>query len=222
MHLRVAQINARSVTLVLDLGQGTRPRGYGLVLRYPQGVEIQNPGLAVQNNQGDRPSSLGGVLRQTEERVFMANYNLEEVVSPGVGSEIELHFTLPPGVVGGEIRLEELWTVDDNQQISRFATDAAVGLVPQVFSLASPYPNPFNPAVQIPYSLPERAAVKLQVYNVLGQQVQTLVNETQEAGFYQLAWQGLDNQGEAVASGLYFIHLEAGAVSKIQKVVLMK
>ncbi|MBI2505510.1 MAG: hypothetical protein HYW07_20040 [Candidatus Latescibacteria bacterium] len=58
--------------------------------------------------------------------------------------------------------------------------------------------------------------------NVLGQQVQILVNEVQEAGFYQLSWQGTNDQGEAVASGIYFIRLEAGLLSKFQKVVLMK
>ena len=112
--------------------------------------------------------------------------------------------------------------MDDHQQIRRFVDVSAVSLLPLGFSLATPYPNPFNPAVQIPYALPARAPVKLQVYNILGQQVQTLVNEMQDAGFYQLSWQGLNDQGEAVASGIYFIRLEAGALSKLQKVVLMK
>ena len=219
-HLRVVDINARSVSLTLDLG--ARVRGYGLALRYPRGAEIMTRDQGPKANQSESPSTLGGVLRQTEERVYLASYDLVEPSGANPGAPIQLQFSLPPGFAEGEIQLEELWTVDDHQQIRRFVDVSAVSLLPLGFSLATPYPNPFNPAVQIPYALPARAPVKLQVYNILGQQVQTLVNEMQDAGFYQLSWQGLNDQGEAVASGIYFIRLEAGALSKLQKVVLMK
>ncbi|MBI2505301.1 MAG: DUF3179 domain-containing protein [Candidatus Latescibacteria bacterium] len=80
--------------------------------------------------------------------------------------------------------------------------------VPTRFSLDQNYPNPFNPTTQIEYDLPARGLVRLAVYTVLGQQVRTLVDSAREAGRYQQAWDGLDGDGNPVASGTYLYRLE--------------
>jgi hypothetical protein len=85
------------------------------------------------------------------------------------------------------------------------------------FKLAQNYPNPFNPATRIRYAIPTRTQVTLKVYNVLGQEVATLVNEVQEQGNYVALFEA--NQ---LASGVYFYKLEAGKFSTTKKMLLMK
>lgn len=89
--------------------------------------------------------------------------------------------------------------------------------VPKVYSLEQNYPNPFNPSTRIKYSIPEEAKVTLTVYNLLGQRVATLVNETQRAGSYIAMF-----EGPSLATGIYFYRLEAGNFTQVRKMILMK
>jgi hypothetical protein len=94
--------------------------------------------------------------------------------------------------------------------------------VPTHYSLDQNFPNPFNPSTTLPYSLKEGAHVTISIYNVLGQNVKTLVNEYQDAGHYTKVWDGHDDSGSEVASGIYFYRIKAGDFSDIKKMVLMK
>jgi 5'-nucleotidase/UDP-sugar diphosphatase len=94
--------------------------------------------------------------------------------------------------------------------------------IPQTFELHQNYPNPFNPETQISYSLPEGAKVKLTIYNVLGQRVLVLVDEYQSAGMQTVIWDGRNENGEKVSSGVYFYKLQAGEVVQTKKMSLMK
>jgi len=90
------------------------------------------------------------------------------------------------------------------------------------FYLTQNYPNPFNPETQISFSLPERASVSLMVYNVVGQKVRELLSATLPGGSYTITWDGTDNQGDKLASGVYFCRLSAGETTSTLKMVLMK
>jgi hypothetical protein len=92
-----------------------------------------------------------------------------------------------------------------------------VELYPKDFALLQNFPNPFNPATQIIYSLPQDSRVQVSVYNIRGEKVATLVNEDQEAGSHTIVW----NAAQA-GSGIYFIKLEAGGVSRMKKCLLVK
>ncbi|MBI5472564.1 MAG: T9SS type A sorting domain-containing protein [Ignavibacteriae bacterium] len=81
--------------------------------------------------------------------------------------------------------------------------------LPTSFDLAQNYPNPFNPTTTIRYALPEAARVNLSIYNVLGQRVAELTNEIQNAGFYNVIWNGRNEAGAQVATGVYFYRIEA-------------
>jgi hypothetical protein len=83
------------------------------------------------------------------------------------------------------------------------------GLLPSAFALEQNYPNPFNPSTMIRFSLPEPSMATLRVYNLLGQEVTTLVNGIQPAGTYQAVWNGRDYLGRSVPSGLYLYKLSA-------------
>jgi hypothetical protein len=82
--------------------------------------------------------------------------------------------------------------------------------IPDTFSLRHNYPNPFNPETNIHYGLPEAADVTLQVFNIRGQLVRTLVEEFKSAGFYTVRWDGKDAVGISVPSGPYFYRIKAG------------
>lgn len=80
--------------------------------------------------------------------------------------------------------------------------------VPTVFALEQNYPNPFNPVTTIKYQLPEAGKARVDIYNMLGQRVRTLVNEYHSAGFYTLYWNGTNDFGQTVASGMYLYRFE--------------
>jgi hypothetical protein len=90
------------------------------------------------------------------------------------------------------------------------------------FSLGENYPNPFNPETEISFSLPERTQVSLIVYNILGERVKTLVNETMNAGTHSVCWNSRDEAGNSVASGIYFYRLKTQSFDQTRKMVLMK
>ena len=96
------------------------------------------------------------------------------------------------------------------------------GSIPQGFELFRNYPNPFNPETRIEFSVPNEAFVRLSVYNTLGQEVATLVDEIQSAGYRSVIWGGRNSTGESVASGLYFYRLEAGNIVLTEKMLLLR
>ncbi len=98
----------------------------------------------------------------------------------------------------------------------------AAGITPTTYSLGQNYPNPFNPSTTIAYSLKNPGHVKISVYNVLGQNVRTLVNEFKDANAHTAVWNGMDDAGNVVSSGVYFYRIQTGDYSDIRKMVLMK
>jgi len=94
--------------------------------------------------------------------------------------------------------------------------------LPEVFLLAQNYPNPFNPETTIRFALPEKSQVKLEIYNVLGQKVITLINEEKTAGSYYIKWDGKDMKGRDVSSGIYLYRMTYGNSVQIRKMVLSR
>jgi hypothetical protein len=90
------------------------------------------------------------------------------------------------------------------------------------FSLGEVYPNPFNPTTTISYSIAEAGMVSLQIYDVRGSLVQTLVNEFQTGTEYVVSWEGNNSSGAPAASGIYFVRLESGGKVQIKKIALLK
>lgn len=94
--------------------------------------------------------------------------------------------------------------------------------LPEQFTLMQNYPNPFNPVTSIRYNIPQTTHVTLTIYNSTGQVVNTLVNTTQPSGEYSMQWQGVNQTGERVASGMYFYRIQAGDYTQTRKMILMK
>ena len=121
------------------------------------------------------------------------------VTMPETTSGINFNF---PSAVGGE----------ETQIPSR----------PVEFELDQNYPNPFNPNTAIAYTLRKKAMVNLEIYNLLGQRVKTLVREYQSPGSHRIFWDGMNDQDKTVASGIYFYRLMVDGVAQARKMVLMK
>ena len=88
--------------------------------------------------------------------------------------------------------------------------------------LKANYPNPFNAQTTLRYRLNATGPVKLDVYSLSGQKVRTLVQQTQEAGVYNIAWNGQDADGRSVASGVYLAGLKGVGAMQVQKMLLLK
>ena len=84
------------------------------------------------------------------------------------------------------------------------------------------YPNPFNPITAIKYTLAQSEKVELSVYNVLGQKVKTLVNKKQNAGLHIATWDGTNEQGVRLASGIYFYKLKTPNFTRTMKMIMLK
>lgn len=96
------------------------------------------------------------------------------------------------------------------------------GSRPTEFSLSQNYPNPFNPDTYVEFGLSRAAHVKIDVFNIVGQRVRTLVDEEMEAGRYVADWDGKDEQGHSVSSGIYFYRMQAAGFSDMKKMLLVK
>ncbi|MCF7869463.1 MAG: carboxypeptidase regulatory-like domain-containing protein, partial [Candidatus Cloacimonetes bacterium] len=114
------------------------------------------------------------------------------------------------------------WTSDFSNEIEITMTSAPAGLVPAVTSLEGNYPNPFNPTTTINFGLHEEGFVSLIVYNIKGEKVRTLVQEKLSADYYSVIWDGSDDNGKQVSSGIYFYNLNTVNYTKTNKMILLK
>jgi hypothetical protein len=93
---------------------------------------------------------------------------------------------------------------------------------PNTFFVSQNYPNPFNPQTNFKFSLPQASHVKIDIFNILGQRIKTLVDEDMKAGVYLVDWDGKDEKGVEISSGVYFYRVTAGDFSDIRKMIFMK
>ncbi|HOA28665.1 MAG TPA: C25 family cysteine peptidase [Candidatus Cloacimonadota bacterium] len=93
---------------------------------------------------------------------------------------------------------------------------------PLITSLTGNYPNPFNPSTSIRFSLKDAGKVRIQIYNLKGQLVKNLINSDLQSGNHQIVWDGRDDRGNGVSSGIYFYRMESGDYTRTNKMMLMK
>jgi len=113
--------------------------------------------------------------------------------------------------------------------VTAYVSDQPVGVeddidsqIPLAFDLKQNYPNPFNPTAIIGYQIPQSNHVTLEVYNALGEKVRTLINQVQETGYYQIEWNGKNDAGSQLSSGIYLYRITAGNYVKVMKMILLR
>ncbi len=137
----------------------------------------------------------------------------------------EFTYQIPAGVTRIGIHCVSsdafIFLVDDVTVSGRTAIDDP-GVPVVATELHGNYPNPFNPETTISFSVKDKGLVKIDIYNVKGQLVKTLVNGNMNAGKHNIVWNGRDNAGNAVSSGVYFFKMSAGKYSSTKKMIMMK
>ena len=98
----------------------------------------------------------------------------------------------------------------------------AAPVMPTQFQLSQNFPNPFNPETEIKYQLPEDSHIRIEIFNLMGQKICTLVNKKQPMGFYSVHWNGRDGSGVIVASGVYLYRLHANKFMGVKKMLLLR
>ena len=94
--------------------------------------------------------------------------------------------------------------------------------IPDEFAIHQNYPNPFNPVTTLRYDLPEQGHVRITIYDMLGRDVKTLINEYQDPGYRSIIWDATNDYGKSVSAGMYLYQLQAGEYMEVRKMVLVK
>ena len=115
-----------------------------------------------------------------------------------------------------------IFMVDDVEIDAPGGTGSESNDVILVSALEGNYPNPFNPETTIAFSTKESGRVSLDIYNIKGQKVRTLLNDHRDAGSHKVVWDGKDDNGKSVASGVFFYRMKSGKYSSTKKMILMK
>ena len=160
---------------------------------------------------------------------LLISVHANPVSPPAVVGQVRLSDGSP--VVGAQVVLFDLAdlgrgavrqaTTDEAGQFALPLAASAALALPSEVGLGQNYPNPFNPSTIIPYQLASPSLVRLEVFNILGQRVATLVDGPQEAGAYRARWDGTDASGGAAASGVYIYRLTVNGVHWTGKMVLL-
>ncbi len=185
--------------------------------------------------------SIGGVLQGTPDMFFV--YELTESGSAFMRLLPPTSGTITPGNstnltvrlygVEGDTTFSGSIVINSNDPVNPVTiipVSLEVGPVgigdlealPTTYDVSRNYPNPFNPTTTINYQLPKADDVKLVIYNVLGQRVRTLVNGRVEPGRYKVVWNGRNEAGVQVSSGIYIYRFEAGDFRRVHKMIMLK
>ncbi len=138
-------------------------------------------------------------------------YYLDQAVHP---EETYTYRLIEEEMNGNRIHLKECQVV--------FSSEVSQNLLPKRFEVRNAYPNPFNPTVSITYAIPRPDRVEIRVYDINGRLIRTLVDAQQKAGWYTVEWDGRNELGKGVSSGMYIVRVQAGFDSHTQKVLLLK
>lgn len=145
-------------------------------------------------------------------------------VIPGAGiSQVLRHYQYEDfGVEKGETYFYKLADIDYHGRMNCHGPIAVTVAAPDVFALDQNYPNPFNPNTKISFSLPRNATASLIIYNVQGQEIRNLLNESMGSGWHEIIWDGRNDEGRPVPSGIYFYTLMSEELHKTRRMQLVK
>ncbi|RKY99822.1 MAG: hypothetical protein DRQ13_01580 [Ignavibacteriae bacterium] len=174
----------------------------GIVLKWETATELNNSGFEIE--------------KSTDSRTFE---KIGQINGKGTTTEKQEYIYIDGSIVSGNgkvfYRLKQI-DFDGTSEYSD-VIEVDYSLIPKVFSLSQNYPNPFNPTTTIKFDIPKEVKVTLKIYDALGSEVATLVNENMEPGYYKYQWNAAQ-----FASGVYFYRITAGTFVNVKKLLLLK
>ncbi len=183
----------------------------GIELKWSTATEINNYGFDIERRQvnGDGNTESGEWVK------------IGFVQGNGNSNSPKEYTFFDNNLTSGNKFQYRLKQIDDNGNF-KYSNTIEIKAVPADFGLAQNFPNPFNPSTTIKYYTPKNSFVTLKIYDMLGREIATLVNEQIPPGYHEAIWNGLDGKGESVSSGVYIYRLTAGSFSQTKKMNLLK
>tara|TARA_B100000287_G_scaffold225046_1_gene212376 strand:+ start:629 stop:2422 length:1794 start_codon:yes stop_codon:yes gene_type:complete len=203
-----------TLSISMDLN-GTKP------FKYMRDVRTINESNGVWNLKLD--------AHKDEKKIFVSGTQRE--LAPGISTalidiprrEIAYNFLEEGYEIIKESHVAyDLKLIVGDENFILNTSQAILNGIPEKFSLSQNYPNPFNPVTRMDYTLPKRSRVVISIYNVLGQEVKTIINREQEYGYHSITWDGIDNRGKQMSSGVYFARMNSESFSQTKKMLLVK
>jgi hypothetical protein len=211
----------QEMAIYVSLADYVELKGYGFILSYdPTLLEFVD--VVVENSLlGAGELAQPQVIARNDGELSIGAYG-ETATEGDLG--VSLVFRAKGEIEDSYIELTAGELRDGNYGSNQVASldRVVIQTRPEVYGLADNFPNPFNPETTIKYQLPEATDVTLEVYNVVGQLVSTLVAEHQNAGRYVVQWDAANDNGQSLSSGIYFYLLQAGDFQKVKKMLLLK
>jgi hypothetical protein len=209
------------MAIEVELADFVGVKGYGFTVNYDaetlEFVKLTSESSVLGETELAQPR----IISKTEGTVSVAAYG--QTVDKGE-LDMSLIFRSTAEIEDGRLYFSEGELRDGNFAVNQVARlgEVQIQTRPEAFALANNYPNPFNPETTIKYALPDPVDVRLEIYNMLGQQVRTLVAEPQNAGRYTVKWDATNESGHSLSTGIYFYRLVAGEFHKVEKMLLLK
>ncbi|OGG48994.1 MAG: hypothetical protein A3F84_14250 [Candidatus Handelsmanbacteria bacterium RIFCSPLOWO2_12_FULL_64_10] len=219
-------VDNRHFAVQVQVSNAADLRGYGVTLAYnPEELEF----IRVLRSEGSLVKAEGTlapvtVVSNEPGRLVIADAVTGNRTASGSGPLAEVVFQRKGVVLSPMIKVEAAQVSDGNFGMNRTngALAAEETAPTAVYALSQNFPNPFNPATQIGFSLAEEGRIRLVVYNLLGQVVRDLVDDYRTSGSHTVTWDGKDAAGRIVASGIYLYRIEANRFSAVRRMVVVK
>lgn len=213
--------------LLVSLNEAQQLKGYGFVLHFePTKYEFISAKEVDGNllNTGSGESTLFLASDKTPGQIAVGSMKVDGQGANGAGDLVEFTFLTQGPPLSTDFQILDGVLVDLTGSIDAINNIEIGNLkpVPTDYSLDQNLPNPFNPSTTIKYQLPNSGDISLVIYNLLGQQIRTLVKESMDAGFHSVVWDGKNELGHQVASGVYIYRLHTGDFSTARRMMLLK
>jgi len=215
------------VKLRVSLNEAQHLKGYGFVLHFdPTKYEFVSATEVVGNllNSNGSETTLFLASDKTAGQIAVGSMKVDGHGADGAGELVEFTFRTQAPPLPTDFQILDGVLVDLAGSIDAINNIEIGNLmpVPTDYSLDQNLPNPFNPSTTIKYQLPNSGDVSMVIYNLLGQQVRQLLKETMDAGFHSVVWDGKNELGKQVASGVYIYRLQSGDFSTAKRMMLLK
>jgi len=215
------------IKLRVSLDEAQQLKGYGFVLQFdPTKYEFisakEVEGNLLNTDSGE--STLFLASDKTPGQIAVGSMKVDGQGASGNGELVEFTFRSQDPPISADFQILDGVLVDLTGNIDAI-NNIEIGTLkpmPSDYGLDQNLPNPFNPSTTIKYQLPASGDVSLVIYNLLGQQIRSLVKETLDAGFHSIVWDGKNQLGHQVASGVYIYRLQSGDFTTARRMMLLK